>query len=219
MLTFVLFWTFLTYPLILWRFRIHSFLPAFNPHQMCQNHSTKVPIAQKIGTCKHYLHFSSLFLEIHVFCLISVIIIGPFCPPFIFYTFLPGSPVGPEDDRGEWVPESSPKMTILLISCHSRESGNPGEMKSLYSLDLRVKPEDDKSTTRCHSRFFSIVIPMKMGIQNAGAHRIIRTSLLWISGSSPKMTGFIPVVIPAKAGAEGNADRRPRTQWAGKRSA
>ncbi len=97
-------------------------------------------------------------------------------------------------------------------------------MKSLHFLDLRVKPEDDKSTTRCHSRFFAfvipakagpkatptggpeqsewvsaahnpkcwkhlyVVIPVKTGIQNAGTRRIIRASLPWISGSSPKMT-------------------------------
>ena len=32
----------------------------------------------------------------------------------------------------------------LFFSCHSRESGNPGEMKYLCPLDLRVRTEDDK---------------------------------------------------------------------------
>ena len=34
----------------------------------------------------------------------------------------------------------------VSLYCHSHENGNPGQMKSLCPLDLRVKPEDDRPT-------------------------------------------------------------------------
>ena len=36
-------------------------------------------------------------------------------------------------------------IPAFSLFCHSRESGNPGQKKSLCFLDLRVKPEDDKT--------------------------------------------------------------------------
>ena len=77
--------------------------------------------------------------------------------------------VKPEDDR-------------FYTRCHSRESGNPKcrgaqDYKDFFPLDLRVKPEDDK--------FYH---PLSFPRKRESRTDEVLTSL-WISGSSPKMTG------------------------------
>ena len=92
--------------------------------------------------------------------------------------------VKPEDDRGGVSVWGGAEDDKFYTRCHSRGSGNPGQMKTLCFLDLRVKPEDDNAKN-CPKMtgFIPVVIPAEAEIQDKR-----RPYVSWISGSSPKMT-------------------------------